>query len=177
VAFAVGADDFGASAVGVGQGEYGVGQLVVEAGPAALGVELGGGVKEDVAALFAGVGAFFEVAVILAGEGCFGAFLEDDVGFLWGEFFVHGRFLVEGESVEVEVGGAGRACGGQGDALEAGGIEWGSEAVGFELVEGQEQSLPFVVGGDGEVVVLVVLFAVGGSQLDGEAGSVGVDDE
>ena len=50
-------------------------------GPATAGIVLSRGVEQRRAAALAGVGAFLEVVVVLAGEGAFGALLAKDLVF------------------------------------------------------------------------------------------------
>ena len=79
VGAASGAGDFGALSVRVGGASHGAGQCVVEAGPAASGVEFVGRPIERCAALFAVVGAVGVEGDVFSAERGFGAFVDDDV--------------------------------------------------------------------------------------------------
>ena len=68
-----GADDLGAAAVGIRLAAYGTGEGVVEARPAAAGVELAVGGEEGRAATPAGVGAVGAVLPEASREGPLGA--------------------------------------------------------------------------------------------------------
>ena len=81
VTAAILADDFRAAAIGVGVAGDGVGQFVVEARPAAAAVELVLRPIERSVATTTDIGALGCPVVVLAGEGAFGPFVDDHVGF------------------------------------------------------------------------------------------------
>lgn len=62
-----------------------LGDALVEAGPAAAGIELGGGVEQLCAAAFAHVGAAVPLRFVFAAEGPFGAFLPQHAVFFRAE--------------------------------------------------------------------------------------------
>ena len=101
VAAAVGALDLDAHAVGVGQAPDGAGDLVVEGGPAAVGVELVVGAIEGRVAAAADVGAGLVEVVVLAGEGRLGALVLDDVASRRRQLVVLGAFGHEAASFVV----------------------------------------------------------------------------
>ncbi len=78
------AGDLGAPAVRVAGADHRAGDLLVEAGPAAAGVEFAGGSVERRAALPALVGALLECVLIFADEGHLGALVEDHALFFRG---------------------------------------------------------------------------------------------
>ena len=83
VAFAVGADNFGAfhAEGNVGLPDYGAGNFIVERGPAAAAVKFVGRLVEWGIAAAADVSAGSFVVPIFTGEGRFGAFFSNDVAF------------------------------------------------------------------------------------------------
>ena len=90
VAAAVGAHNFGADhPVGFVQlfHDGAVGDALVEGRPSAVRVKFRVGGEQWGVARAARVGAFFEVHVVFAGVGAFGALLTDDKVFLRGQLF------------------------------------------------------------------------------------------
>ena len=78
---AMGTDDLGASAVGVGNFSDSAGQRRIETRPAAPGVKFGLRGEELGAALSAGVAPLFVMIKIHSGKGRLGSLMEDDTGF------------------------------------------------------------------------------------------------
>ena len=94
VAAAIMANNLGAMAVGVLMKIDGVGDLVIEAWPAAMAFELVlGSIKGRVAAT-ANERARISQIGVPTGEWPFCAFADDDVSFLVSQFVVFGRWLI-----------------------------------------------------------------------------------
>ena len=100
MAAAVVAENLRADAVGVGLPFDGAFYLVVEAGPAAVGLELRRRFVKRCPASRAGVGSFFVMVVIFAAERAFGAFVNYNALLLAGKFVIHFRLLVKSNLVE-----------------------------------------------------------------------------
>ena len=81
VGAAIGADDFRAHAVGIGNTFYRAFDLVVEAGPAAMGTEFIFRAIQGGVAAFAGVSSFFFIIQPFTGIGPFSAFMQDHLCF------------------------------------------------------------------------------------------------
>lgn len=77
MAFASGAHNFGALAVGIGQVDYCTLNLIIKTRPSAVRVELVRRSVQGRTALFASVSAFSLVGGVQAGEGTFGAFVDN----------------------------------------------------------------------------------------------------
>ena len=89
------------SASGVGLPPNRAGDLVVEARPAAVRLELRGRLVQFGVALPAGIDTFFEVVVEFAGEGTLRSLAEDDAGLFRRQFVVQRRmYRVLGEMVD-----------------------------------------------------------------------------
>jgi hypothetical protein len=86
VAAAGRAQNFDAAAIGVGLVADGAGELLVEAGPAAAGVELAVGAVEGGVAPAADIDAGLKEVVVFASEGPLGALMDDDALFSGGEW-------------------------------------------------------------------------------------------
>ena len=100
VAAAVVAENLSAAAIGIALLFDGAFNLVVEAGPAAVGLELRRRFVKRCSALGAGIGSFFVVVVIFAAERAFSTLLNDNSLLFEGKFFVHFPLLIKSNLVE-----------------------------------------------------------------------------
>lgn len=78
---AAGAGDFGAQAIGIGCAPDRAGEAFVEAGPAATGIELAGGMIQGRAALPAGIHPLAGVVQQRTGKGRLRALVQNDTSF------------------------------------------------------------------------------------------------
>jgi len=85
VAPAAGTLNLGAIAIGVGDAAHGPGDLLVESGPAAMGVELVLGTVESRTALFALIRSSSSEVLVLAGERRLGALVQNHASLRPGE--------------------------------------------------------------------------------------------
>ena len=93
VGTAVDALNFSSQSVGVRQTFYCTRDFLVEAWPAAVCFKLVLGTIQFCTAPFADVGSFFPKRIVLACEGHFGAFVNDNLLFFGGELFGAGLFF------------------------------------------------------------------------------------
>jgi len=81
---AIGAHNFGPNTIGIGYPFYRALDLIVEAGPPAMGLKLIFRAVQGRIASFAGIGTFFFIIQQFSRERPFGAFMQDYLFFFWG---------------------------------------------------------------------------------------------